>query len=207
MRRNTTIYHPREILTLKLCISLNTNWDYNCFPTRNRILYYLQIPTFYYCLRRQHVDLYIKPMCLVECQILAFSACACGCSLFEVIEEIQQLGNHIWMFFFILIFFYPLLFSSLSIIKLSPLCKLYLICFPLFCSYPSIILLQCFSPCACVSWNMLKLRLSWRGNGVKKKKSARLCGLDPHPTLYNVPGLTCYTALLNPSNLLYSSSV
>lgn len=80
--------------------------------------------------------------------------------------------------------FYPFLFSSHSIIKVSLLCKLYLICFPLFCFYPSIILLNCFYLSPCVSWKSLKLRLSWCGYGVKK--SARLCGPDLQPPRFSV---------------------
>lgn len=36
MSKNTTIYHPCEILTLKLFTSLNTKRDHNCFPTATR---------------------------------------------------------------------------------------------------------------------------------------------------------------------------
>lgn len=45
--------------------------------------------------------------------------------------------------------------------------SLYLICFPLFCSYPSIILLQCFYLSSCVSWISLKPRLSRCGYGAR----------------------------------------
>lgn len=82
-------------------------------------------------------------------------------------------------------FFLPsLLFSSLSIIKLSFMCKRYPIYFPLFCCYPAIILLQCLYLSPCVSWKSLKLRLSWRGCGVKK--SEQLCGPDLHPPRLSV---------------------
>lgn len=79
-------------------------------------------------------------MCLVEYQILALMVLT-----FSVLSnrEDQAAGeSHLDAFFFLT------LFSSFSIIRF---CKLYLICFPLFCSYPTIILLQCFYLSACVS--------------------------------------------------------
>lgn len=58
-------------------------------------------------------------MCLVEYHILV--ALACVCSLSEVIEKIQQQGNHIWMFFLTL---FALLFTlnhpSLSSMQTLP---------------------------------------------------------------------------------------
>ena len=205
MSSNAKIYHPCETPTLKLCISLNTQWDRYCFLTETSIylrhLLKLRLSAFHF-ISMTYNDILICT--LKQCVLLSIKSrhswCLRVCSLSEVIEKIRQQGNHIWVFFFLTLF-------ALLFIRVCLLCKLYLICFPLFCSYPSIILLQCFYLSAFVSWNSLKPRLSWRGYGVKMSTALRTWPPPPLSMCNSVPGLTSYTALLNPGNLLYSSSV
>lgn len=106
-------------------------------------------------------------------------------------------------------FFYPFLFCSNSIISLSLLGKLYLICFALFCFYPPIILLHCFYLSPCVRWEKTS-NSDWADGDVALKKSARLCGRDLHPPRLSVilsQDLLFNTALHNLSKLLYRFGV
>lgn len=166
----------RSLLCSNRNTPLNSLWCVS--PFLNAFCYLMQ----------RHSDWCNKTMCHV-----CFLNCGTCCSWMRVLH-------------LDVLFVYPLCSSFHSQSSSALFCaNFYLICFPLFCSYP---------PCPsslCVSWNSLKLRRRRCGYGVKKKEIAWLCGPDPHLVFGVILSRDLHHtwilhgSYMNLSNLLHSS--